>query len=114
MTTTTTAAAVGGPVSITRWGELRGDRKLPSTVLRVLVAGQAAGGLERTGDSWTATWYAAPTASGRMRDRCTEHATAEEALRAVQRSAWARRLGARANSPVYWSDRARRAAGRRA
>jgi hypothetical protein len=93
-------------VSVSRWGELRGDRTLPGDVLRVLVAGQAAGGAERRGDAWAACWYTAG-----YRDRVTEHATAEDAVRAVTRSGWARRLGARAASGVYWSERARRIAG---
>lgn len=110
MTSTTTVAAA--PVSVTVWGELRGERKLPGTVLRVLVAGQSAGGVELVDGAWRATWYAAPTRAGTMRDRCTEHATAEDAVRAVVRSAWGRRLGARAASRVAWSAKARRAAAR--
>lgn len=98
------------PVSVTVWGELPAERKLPGTVLRVLVAGQSAGGAELVGGSWRACWYAGMTRAGSLRDRCTEHATAEDAVRAVVRSAWARRLGARAGSRVFWSDRARRAA----
>ena len=82
-------------------------------VLRVLVAGQHAGAIEHVGSTWTAHWFAGMTASGSMRDRVTEYASADEALRAVVRSAWARRLGARAASRVHWSDRARRAAGRK-
>jgi hypothetical protein len=98
------------PVSVTVWGELPAERKLPGRVLRVLVGGQSAGGAERVGDVWVATWYAGLTRSGSLRDRFTEHATAEEAVRAVIRSAWARHLGARAASRVFWSDGARRAA----
>jgi len=98
------------PVSVTVWGELRGDRKLPGVVLHVLVAAQSAGVVERSGDTWVACRYAGMTRSGSLRDRATEHPTAEDAVRAVVRSAWARRLGARAASRVYWSDRAHRAA----
>jgi hypothetical protein len=87
----------GMPVSVTCWGELRGDRALPGC-LRVLVDGQSAGGAERKGDSWAAYWYAGMSPSGALRDRVSEHATAEEAVRAVVRSPWARRLGARASS----------------
>jgi hypothetical protein len=105
-----TTARSAAPVSVTVWGELRGERKLPGAPLRVLVDGQSAGGAERHGDTWAATRYAGMTGSGSLRDRVTEHATAEDAVRAVIRSAWARRLGARAASPVHWSDRARRAA----
>ena len=43
MNTTTTPA----PVNVTRWGELRGEHKVPGVVLRALVVGQAAGGVER-------------------------------------------------------------------
>jgi hypothetical protein len=107
-------AVTGGPalVSVIEWGELRGDRRLPGC-LRVLVGGQSAGGAERKGGSWVAYWYAGIAASGAMRDRMSEHATADEAVRAVIRSAWARRLGARAASPVSWSANARRLAGAR-
>jgi hypothetical protein len=98
------------PVSVTVWGELVGERKLPGVVLRVLVDGQSAGGVERHGNTWVATWYAGLTRSGSLRDRFTEHATAEDAVRAVLRSAWARHLGGRVTSCVHWSDRARRAA----
>jgi len=94
------------PVAVRCWGELPAERTLPG-VLRVLVAGQAAGGFYRAGDCWAASWYTAA-----YRDRISEHPTAEEAMRAVMRSGWARRLGARAGSPVYWSERARRLAAR--
>jgi hypothetical protein len=40
-------------VSIISWGELPAERKMPG-VLRVLVADQAAGAIERTGGSWAA------------------------------------------------------------
>jgi hypothetical protein len=42
------------PVMVTRWGELRGERKRLGTVLRVLVAGEHAGSLVRDGDGWRA------------------------------------------------------------
>src|ERR1700691_4528638 len=100
------------PESVTCWGELRGDRALPGC-LRVLVTGQPAGGAERKGDSWAAYWYVDMSPSGAMRDRISEHATAEEAVRAVVRSPWVRRLGARASSPLSWSSKAIRLAGRR-
>jgi hypothetical protein len=94
------------PVSITAWGELRAERNLPGC-LRVLVGGQAAGGAERLADgTWRAVCYTAA-----FRDRCTEHETAEDAVRAVIRSGWARKLGARAASAVSWSAKARRRAG---
>ena len=107
------SAAAGQPVSVTLWGELRGESKLPSC-LRVLVDGQSAGGCERKGGAWVACWYAGMSASGAMRDRISEHATAEEAVRAVVRSAWARRLGARTSSAVGWSAKASRLAARSA
>jgi hypothetical protein len=90
------------PVSVTCWGELRGEKKIPD-VLRVLVGGQHAGAIMRDGTIWRAGHQArvlGPVAE-------TEHASAEEALARVLRSGFARRLGARAASHVYWSDRAR-------
>lgn len=92
-------------VAVTAWGELRGERNLPGA-LRVMVAGQAAGGAERAGDAWRAVWYTAA-----YRDRCTEHATAQDAVRAVIQSGWARHLGAQPDSRVAWSARATRRAG---
>jgi hypothetical protein len=85
------------------WGELRSERKLPG-VLRVLVDGQHAGAFWREGSTWHACHQARVLGPARE----TEHASADEALRAVLRSGFARRLGARAVSPVFWSDRARR------
>lgn len=94
-------------VSVSRWGDLPNERPIPGA-LRVLVAGQAAGGAQRTDSgTWAASWYTAA-----FRERVTEHATAEDAVRAVIRSGWARKLGARAASPVFWSARARRLAAR--
>jgi hypothetical protein len=96
------------PVSVTRWGELRGERTARGVVLRVLVGGQHAGSFAPDGDRWRASHRArvlGPVAE-------TEHATAEEALARVLRSGFARRLGPRAASHVYWSDKARRAASR--
>ena len=100
------------PVSVTAWAELapRGGAKLPGC-LRVLVNGQHAGGAERRGDSWVAYWHAR-TRAGSLRDRETQHASAEEAVMAVIRSPWARRLGGRASSRVYWSAKAGKLAGR--
>jgi hypothetical protein len=105
-------AGTGQPVSVTCWGELRGDKNLPGA-LRVLVGGQSAGGAERKGEQWTACWYAGLSRSGALRDRVSEHVTAEEAVRAVVRSPWARGLGARASSPISWSPKARSLAGPR-
>jgi hypothetical protein len=100
-------------VSVSKWGELRGEQALPNC-LRVLVGGQSAGGCERKGSAWIACFYIGMSASGQMRDRISEHASAEDAVRAVVRSAWARKLGARASSAVSWSAKASRAAGRQA
>jgi hypothetical protein len=104
-------AAQPAVASVSVWGELRAERKLPG-VLRVLVAGQHAGAIERKGGAWAAYWSAGMTRSGARRDRVTEHATVDEAVRAVVRSAWARRLGARTASRVYWTTRARWAGAR--
>jgi hypothetical protein len=93
------------PVRVSCWGELRGEKKIPG-LLRVLVGGQHAGAIMRDG----AVWYAGHQARVLGPVTETEHATAEEALKRVLRSGFARRLGARAASPVYWSDKARRAA----
>jgi hypothetical protein len=95
------------PVSVTCWGELRAEKKLPG-VLRVLVGGQHAGAIMRDGAVWRAGRRA--RALGRVTE--SEHATAEEALRAVLRSGFGHQLGARAASRVYWSEKARRAASR--
>jgi hypothetical protein len=93
-------------ISVTAWGELPAERKLPGC-LRVLVAGQSAGGAERAGQSWLACWSTAA-----CKGRTTEHQTAEEAVAAVIASAWARRLGARKASRVSWSAKAVRLAAR--
>jgi hypothetical protein len=106
------AAAV--PASVTCWGELAAERPVRG-VLHVLVGGEHAGAVERAADGqWVASWYAGLTRSGMLRGRVSAHASAEDAVRAVLRSAWSRRLGGRAASPVHWSDRARRAASRQA
>lgn len=78
---------------------------MPGTVLRVIVGGQSAGGAERVGETWRACWFTAA-----HRDRMTEHPTAAGAVRAVLRSGWARKLGARAESDLIWTDLASRAA----
>jgi hypothetical protein len=46
------------PVAVKALGELAGERNLPGA-LHVLVAGQSAGGAERVGAEWRATWYTA-------------------------------------------------------
>lgn len=93
------------PVSVRRWGEGRAERSLPGCI-RVLVNGESAGGAERVGQSWRACWHTA-----QYRDRVTEHETAEDAVRAVISSGWARHLGARRASRVMWTRAARKLAG---
>lgn len=92
-------------VTVRVWGEGPGERKNPG-VLRVLVGGQAAGAVTRDGPVWSAEGY---TARGLVQPRFSEHATAAEAVGAVLNCGWARKLGARAASPVHWSDKALRA-----
>lgn len=101
---------MNGPaaVSVHVWGEARGEQKHPG-VLRVLVAGQAAGAVTRDGPVWSAQSY---TPRGTVQPRFSEHATASEAVSAVLRSGWARRLGVRAGSTVLWSQAARNLARR--
>ena len=96
--------SVPEPCAVKAWGELPLQRNLPGA-LQVLVAGQSVGGAERVGDQWRACWYTAA-----FKDRCTAHPTAEEAVAKVLASGWARKLGARKASRVYWSDKARRRA----
>ena len=88
------------------WGELPAEKRLAG-VLRVLVDGQHAGAIRHEGGAWQASHQA----NVRSKTRLTEHASAHEALGAVIRSGFARRLGARVASRVYWSPRARRIAG---
>ena len=45
-------------VAVRAWGELLGEKNLPG-VLRVLVGGQSAGGVQRDGNEWTAKWMTA-------------------------------------------------------
>ena len=80
-------SAAPEPVYVAAWGELRGENKRLPGVLRVLVGGQHAGAVQRTTGGWTAQ------AHGLRPTPETTHATAEEALRALLRSSWARRLG---------------------
>jgi hypothetical protein len=108
------------PVSVSAWGERRGETRPPGpAILRVLVAGQHVGAFWRDGaasrwdtcpTSWVSEWYPARGPVALTVPRQVQHATADEALRAVLHSGWARKLGARAASPVYWSDRANRLA----
>jgi hypothetical protein len=100
----TDSNARGAPVSVSRWGELPFEKPVRGYVLRVLVGGQVAGSFRWEDGTWRAIHQ------GRVLGpyRQTEHASAAEALRAVLRSGFARRLGARAASRVYWTDRGRR------
>jgi hypothetical protein len=82
-------APAAAPARVSCWGELRAERKLPG-VLRVLVDGQHAGAFWREGPVWHARHQA--RVLGQARE--TEHASADDALRAVLRSGFARRLGA--------------------
>lgn len=95
---------IPAPVTVTCWGELPAERRMPGA-LRVLIAGESVGGAEHTPAGWVAYRHTAA-----RRDRLTEHPTAGEAVTAVIRSGFARRLGARAASPVHWSACARRTA----
>jgi len=62
-------AAPAVPARVTCWGELRGERPLPG-VLRVLVDGQSAGGIERAGDGWRVLVHGrVPRPLHRPRDR---------------------------------------------
>lgn len=92
------------PVSVHEWGEMVGEQRHPG-VLRVLIGGVAAGAVTRDGPVWSAQSY---TGRGYAQPRFSEHATAAEAVRAVARSGWSRKLGARAASDLHWPDRARR------
>jgi hypothetical protein len=88
-------------VRVSAWGELPAERTLAGCI-RVLIGGQSAGGAERVGTEWRATWFTAA-----FKDRFSVHATAEDAVTAVIRSGWARHLGARKTSPVTWTAKAR-------
>jgi hypothetical protein len=90
-------------VAVSCWGELAAEKRLGG-VLRVLVDGQHAGAIRRDGDMWNASRQARALAPAKE----SQHATAGGAVRAVLRSGFARQLGARAASPVYWTEQARR------
>jgi len=99
-------SAAAADIAVRIWGEARGERQ-HAGVIRVLVAGEHAGAIQLGADGgWTAE------AGGPDPPEPTSHATAQEALDAVARSSWARKLGARSASPVYWSGRAVRLAER--
>lgn len=97
---------------MTAWNELAHPGlkllKLPGCALRVLVGGQHAGAIWFEDDTWHAE------AHGLKRVPPTSHETSDEALAALLRSGWARRLGARAASRVFWSPKASKAAKPRA
>ena len=89
-------SAAAADIAVRIWGEARGERQ-HAGVIRVLVAGEHAGAIQLGADGgWTAE------AGGPDPPEPTSHATAQEALDAVARSSWARKLGARSASPVYW------------
>jgi len=73
-------------------------------VLRVSVAGQQVGTIERDGRVWLASWQASPGCPITQ----TRHPTPAGALTAVLESGFARWLGARRRSPVFWSATAAR------
>ena len=98
------------PVRVARWRDLPGLRRKrpPAGLLCVLVDGQAAGEIAYSNGTWHAAHWPRVAAPARQ----SEHPAADEALRAVLRSGFARYLGARAASRVSWSDAARRVASR--
>jgi hypothetical protein len=98
-----TARTLGAPAAVSRWEELPGERRPLGIILRVLVAGQHAGTIEHDGGAWQASWYGT---RGTGKARMTRHPTANEAVRAVLRSPFACRLGARATSRVHWTAKA--------
>jgi hypothetical protein len=102
------SAAGPGPVTVRIWGEGRAEKMLPS-IIRVLVAGQHGGAIQRTPDGWEAQVHGIQE-GWRDASEPTTHDTAAEAVQAILRSSWGRKLGARAASRVYWSDRAARLA----
>jgi hypothetical protein len=93
------------PVSVSCWGELRGEKKIPGA-FRVLVGGQHAGAVHREESGWIAEVH------GLRQTAPATHETADAAVQAVLRSCWGRRLGARAASRICWTDKATRAAAR--
>jgi len=93
------------PVSVSCWGELPGAKKIPGA-FRVLVGGQHVGAVRRGESGWIAEVH------GLRRTAPTTHETSAAAVQAVLRSSWGRRLGARAASRIYWTDKAARAAAR--
>ncbi len=107
-------APAGKPVSVTAWAELASKkyeiRKIPASAraLRVLAGGQHAGAVWHEDGTWHAQ------AHGLKPGPVSDHQDAAEAVTALLRSAWARRLGARAGSAVFWSAKANRAASRTA
>lgn len=95
---------MSAPVAVAVWRDLPGARKVPAGILAVLVAGQYAGAIARDGQVWRAACQSRALAPARE----SSHPSADAALSAVLRSGFARRLGARADSAVYWTPGARR------
>lgn len=92
------------PVNVHKWGEAEYEKSFPAAV-RVFVAGQHAGTVYLEDGTWHAE---RPRPSQSWREIASEHETAEEALKAVLRSGFARRLGARAASRVFVTERAKK------
>ena len=82
------SASAGQPVSVSRWGDLPAEWKMSCASC----ASWSPVSTRAQSSTWAApgprTGSAGMTASGSMRDRVTEYASADEALRAVVRSAW--------------------------
>jgi hypothetical protein len=92
------------PVHVHKWGEASYEKPLRD-VVRVFIAGQHAGAVAFEDGTWHAS-RPRPKQSWKSID--TEHASADEALNAVLRSGFARRLGARAASRVIVTPRAQK------
>ena len=96
-------------LSVSAWSELRG-RTRPAASASWSIASTP--GVPSAGAGWVACWHTAAYGRGRSSDRITERPTAEEAVVAVVRSGWARRLGAPRASRGTWTPKARKLAAR--
>lgn len=97
-----TAAAM--PVHVHKWGEAPVEAPVANAV-RVFIAGQHAGAVVTENGTWHAS---RPHPTRARQSIVTEHTSADEALKAVLRSGFARRLGARAASRVIVTPRAQK------
>jgi hypothetical protein len=91
--------SVPEPVHVGTWDETRlrrRDKRQPG-VLRILVGGQHAGVVHHSQSGWAAQVH------GLRHTPVTFHDTAGDAITAVVRSSWARRLGYRAASRTCFS-----------